>query len=161
MVALQFYQPEDFSALNYVLNDLQMRHTSTVDFALQRTQMRVEKEIFTDHPVTIFYDCEVVGFFILDFGNDKFELTENENSVLLRSLSINPKFQGKGIGKAAIFLLTAFIQNNFPIADEIVMTVNLKNDVAHHIYLDAGYQFEGKTKEGRSGLQFVLSKNVK
>lgn len=161
MVTLQFYKPADYSALNYVLNDVQMRHTSTVDFALNRTEKRVEKEIFTDYPITIFYNEEAVGFFILDFGKDKFELIENENSILIRSLSINPKFQGKGIGKSAMFLVTEFIQNNFPNVNEIVLTVNVKNDVAHQIYVEVGFQFEGKTKEGRSGLQYILSKKFK
>jgi N-acetylglutamate synthase-like GNAT family acetyltransferase len=36
---------------------------------------------------------------VLDFGKDKFELTDNESSVLVRSLSVNPQMQGRGIGK--------------------------------------------------------------
>lgn len=158
MVTLQFYKKEDFSALNYVLDDVQMRHTSTVDLALKRTRERIENEIFTDYPITIFYNEKAVGFFILDFGKDKFELTQNENSILIRSLSINPKFQGQGIGKSAMFLVTDFIQTNFPNVNEIVLTVNVKNEIAHQIYVEVGFQFEGKTKEGRSGLQYVLCK---
>jgi predicted N-acetyltransferase YhbS len=48
----------------------------------------------------------------LDFGNDKFELTDNENSVLVSSLSVNPQMQGRGIGKIAMMLIDDFVRKN-------------------------------------------------
>ncbi|STY87262.1 Uncharacterised protein [Moraxella ovis] len=45
---------------------------------------------------------QVVGFFVLDIGQDKYRYTDNPNAVLLRSMSINPVFQGKGYAKRAL-----------------------------------------------------------
>jgi GNAT superfamily N-acetyltransferase len=110
--------------------------------------------------VTIFYNDQPAGFFVLDFGKDKFELTDNENSALLRSLSVNPQMQGKGIGKAAMLKADDFAKDRFKSCDEIVLAVNQKNDSAYHIYLKAGYIYDGKTRIGRSGPQYLMYKKL-
>ena len=157
MISLQFYKPEDFSELNYVLNEIQLQNTMTVDGALKRTKQREKKNDFSGYPVTIFLDKKAVGFFILDFGEDKWSLSENANAVLLRSLSINPEFQGKGIGRSAMLLVVEFVQDNFSKVNEIVLAVNKKNEAAHQLYLACGFQYCGITRIGRNGLQYILS----
>ncbi|PRB84872.1 GNAT family N-acetyltransferase [Chryseobacterium culicis] len=157
MIHLEFFKQEDLSGVSYALDENQMRFTATAQQALQSISERNDEDAF---PVTIFENDAAVGFFVLDFGNDKLELTDNENSVLLRSLSVNPQMQGKGIGKAAMLEVGNFVKNHFNTCDEIVLAVNQKNNSAYHIYLQAGYIYDGKTRIGRSGPQYLMYKKL-
>lgn len=158
MVTLEFFVPEKHLAqLGYNLDEEQQRFTTTVDQALENIEGRNGHEAF---PVTILNDHAAAGFFVLDFGHDKLELTDNNNSVLVRSLSVNPELQGKGIGKTAMMQVDEFVKDNFKYCDEIVLAVNQKNDSAYHIYLKAGYIFDGKTRIGRSGPQYLMYKKL-
>jgi GNAT superfamily N-acetyltransferase len=155
MIKLAFFKQEDFSGINYTLDEQQQQYTATTEKALQRIKDRNDSKAFA---VTVFEDEKPAGFFVLDFGDDKFELTDNKNSVLLRSLSVNPELQGKGIGKTAMQKTDDFVERNFPECDEIVLAVNQKNNSAYHVYLKTGYITNEKTIIGRSGPQYVMSK---
>lgn len=157
MVNLKFFTPEDLSGVSYDLDEDQMRFTATAQQALQSISERDDSDAF---PVTIFEDDIPAGFFVIDFGKDKFELTDNENSALIRSLSVNPEMQGRGIGKAAMLKVDGFVKENFKNCDEVVLAVNQKNDSAYHIYLQAGYIYDGKTRIGRSGPQYLMYKKL-
>jgi len=156
MIHLEFFKPEDLSGVSYALDENQMRFTATAQQALQSISER-DDDAF---PVTIFENDQVVGFFVLDFGKDKFELTDDKTSVLLRSLSVNPQMQGRGIGKIAMLEVGNFVKNHFGDCKEIVLAVNQKNDSAYHIYLQSGYIFDGKTRIGRSGPQYLMYKKL-
>ncbi|RXM49758.1 MULTISPECIES: GNAT family N-acetyltransferase [unclassified Chryseobacterium] len=158
MISLVFFKPEEhLSGVSYSLDENQLRFTASANQALQSIEAREDDDAF---PITILVNNIPAGFFVLDFGNDKFELTENENSVLVRSLSVNPELQGKGIGKAAMLQVDDFVRKNFKDCDEIVLAVNQKNDSAYHIYLKAGYIYDGKTRIGRSGPQYLMYKKI-
>lgn len=157
MVHIAFFTQEDFSGVNYTLDEEQQKYTSSAEKALQRIKERMDSKAFA---VTVFEDEKPAGFFVLDFGEDKSEFTDNQNAVLLRSLSINPVLQGKGIGKAAMQKVDCFVKENFPDCNEIVLAVNQKNDSAYHIYVKTGYLYEGKTCIGRSGPQYVMFKKL-
>lgn len=157
MVSLQFFTEKDLNEVNYALDEIQMQYTSTAELALQRIKERNDHKAF---PITIFEDGKAVGFFVLDFGDDKFDLTDNQNSTLLRSLSINPQSQGKGIGKSAMLQVDDFVRKNFKDCDEIVLAVNQNNISAYELYLKVGYHYEGKTRIGRSGLQYLMFKKL-
>jgi GNAT superfamily N-acetyltransferase len=157
MINLEFFKPEDLSGVSYALDENQLRFTASPEEALQRIKEREEGSAF---PVIILDDDVPVGFFVLDFGKDKLELTDNESSVLLRSLSVNPEVQGKGIGKKAMLAVGDFVKKNFKDCQEIVLAVNQKNSLAYHIYLQAGYTYDGKTRIGRSGPQYLMHKKL-
>ncbi|TLX26095.1 GNAT family N-acetyltransferase [Chryseobacterium indologenes] len=157
MIQLRFFTKGDLSELNYALDENQSRFTANVEQALRNLELREDHKGFA---VTITEDEKPVGFFVLDFGEDKFELTDNESSVLVRSLSVNPEMQGKGIGKAAMLKVDGFVRDNFRNCNEIVLAVNQKNEAAYHIYLSVGYVDEGKTRIGRSGPQYLMYKKL-
>lgn len=157
MVRLEFFKPEDIVGVGYDLDEDQSRFTATARKALRNIEERDDDDAF---PITIFEDQTPVGFFVLDFGKDKFELSDNGNSVLIRSLSVNPNMQGKGIGKLAMAMVDDFVRKHFRHCDEIVLAVNQKNESAYHIYLKAGYIYEGKTRIGRSGPQYLMHKKL-
>lgn len=85
-------------------------------------------------------------------------MTDNPDSVLLRALSVNPEFQGKGIGQSMMAILDDFIKEHDKDCNEIVLSVNETNNLAFQIYLKTGYVFNGKRINGRSGPQLVMSK---
>lgn len=158
MITLEFFKPEEhLSGVSYRLDENQLRFTASANQALQSIKVRDDHDAY---PITILENHVPAGFFVLDFGKDKLELTENENSVLVRSLSVNPEMQGKGIGKAAMMQVDDFVKKNFKDCDEIVLAVNQKNDSAYHIYLKAGYIYDGKTRIGRSGPQYLMYKKL-
>ncbi|MFZ4931156.1 GNAT family N-acetyltransferase [Chryseobacterium sp. Mn2064] len=157
MVTLAFFNPEDLVAVSYTLDESQLRFTASAVQALYNIEKREDSDAF---PITIFENDSPAGFFLLDFGHDKFELTDNKNAVLLRSLSVNPQMQGKGIGKKAMLKVDVFVKENFKNCTEIVLAVNQKNNSAYHIYLEAGYIYDGKTRIGRSGPQYLMYKKL-
>ncbi|WP_336961139.1 GNAT family N-acetyltransferase [Chryseobacterium contaminans] len=158
MVRLEFFKPDEhLSGVSYTLDESQLRFTASANQALQSIGEREDNDAY---PITILENNVPVGFFVLDFGEDKFGLTDNENSVLVRSLSLNPEMQGRGIGKIAMTLVDDFVRENFKHCDEIVLAVNQKNESAYHIYLKAGYIYDGKTRMGRSGPQYLLYKKL-
>ncbi|KQT25825.1 GNAT family acetyltransferase [Chryseobacterium sp. Leaf405] len=157
MVSLRFFNQEDFPDLNYPLTELQLEYTSSAEFALKRI---AERNTDLEFPVTIFKNKKPVGFFTLDFGEDKLDITDNQNSTLLRSLSINPELQGQGIGKVAMLKIDDFIKENFKDCKEIVLAVNQNNISAYELYLKVGYQYDGKNRMGRSGMQYLMYKKL-
>lgn len=157
MINLQFFKSEDFSEVSYTLNETQLKYTSTAEFALNRIK---DRNTGLEFAITIFEGDKAAGFFTLDFGDDKFDLTNNPNSTLLRSLSINPQLQGKGIGKASMIQIDDFVRTYFKHCDEIVLAVNQNNISAYELYIKVGYIYEGKTRIGRSGPQNLMYKKI-
>jgi Acetyltransferases len=160
MVLLEFFKPEDLRGLNYSLDEVQSRFTATAELALQRIEERGAMNDFHAFPITVFHQDEVAGFFVLDFGEDKLDLTDNADSALVRSLSINPELQGKGIGKSAMLKLDDFVRENFKECNELVLAVNEENSLAFDLYLKTGYLYDGKTRMGRNGLQYLMHKKL-
>ncbi len=157
MIYLKFFTLEDLPGVSYTLDENQLRFTASAEQALQSIEAREDDDAF---PVTIFDEGKPVGFFVLDFGKDKLELTDNARSALIRSLSVNPQMQGRGIGKTAMLKLDGFVRENFKDCDELVLAVNQQNESAYHIYLKAGYIYDGKTRIGRSGPQYLMYKKL-
>ncbi len=162
MVKLYHFKPEDLSFLNYHLDAVQADFTASAASSLEKIRERNDTGDFNAFPVTVFENENQAGFFVLDFGNDKLELTENPKSVLARSFSVNPGFQGKGIGTSAMKLIPEFLKNNgFAETEEIVLAVNNKNTSAYQLYIKAGYEDYGKTRPWKSGFQHLLSMKIK
>lgn len=158
MVSLNFYQTRDLADLDFQLDEIQSDYSALPKLALERIEERNLNDDFFAYPVTVFAEGKIAGFFVLDFGNDKFEFTAQSDSVLLRSLSINPKFQGKGIGTSVMNAIDVFVKEHFHDCREIVLSVNKRNISALEIYLKTGYHLTGKIKEGRSEPQLVMAK---
>ena len=143
--------------LNYSLSEEQINFTALPEQTFQRLEERIDNDA---KPITILLDDEPIGFFVLDYGEDKLDLTKNENSLLLRSLSINPAFQGKGFGKIAMNLVDDFVKENFPTINELVLAVNFLNKSAYDLYLKVGYIDDGSQREWINGMQHLLRKKI-
>ncbi len=158
MIRLNKYNPTDFDVLNgYLLDNIQAQFTADIDYCInERKDLNDSDKII----VVITFEGMPVGFFVLDSGADKFTLTDNPNAVVIRSLSVNPKYQGKGIGKQAMTLVPDFLREYLPNINEIVLSVNCKNQTAYQVYKKAGYTDTGRKIDGPIGQQYVLNQKL-
>src|SRR5690606_348492 len=153
MIQIDVYKDIDYSALEYRLPDGQAMFTSHISDCLASGVLNNAYKTL----LTIRFHHSIVGFFILDQGNDKFVLTDNQYAIVIRSFSINPIYQGKGIGQQAMMAVSHYVQNNFTDVNEIVLSVNSKNINAYHTYLKAGFVDTGECIDRPIGVQNVLS----
>lgn len=157
MVQLDTYKDADYNALNYQLPEEQSQFTTSIDDCVNQ---RKDLEDPDKSIIVIRLDDTPIGFFILDKGTDRLQLTENPKSLLMRSYSINPEYQGNGYGKKVMELVDDYIREYYTSVEEVVLSVNLKNEHAYQVYLKSGFEDKGKKIEGIKGLQYVLSKRL-
>ncbi len=153
MMMFAQYNSAFFESLNYKLDAHQARFTMGIEAWVDPSFSPPSGNI-----IVIMFDDRPAGFFVLDRGADKLQLTGNESSVLLRSFSVNPDYQGKGIGKWAMRSVDEYVKRQMPDVEEIVLSVNLENTLAYRLYIGAGFTDTGKTINGIAGPQHVLSK---
>lgn len=152
MITLAAYEEKYREALeNYSLSEEQLLFTRHPLEMLERSE-----QILTYTPIVILEDKQVSGFFVLDSGQDKYHYTDEPESILLRSYSIHPDFQGRGIAKISIGLIAAYTTEHFPKVNQIVLGVDEANKVAQAVYLKAGFIDEGRRFNGRSGAQMAM-----
>lgn len=112
------------------------------------------------YPVVILADTIPVGFFLLNATERVKEYSDNPKAMLLTSLSLNWKKQGKGYAKRGMQLLAEFVRMEFKNCNEIILAVNHKNKAAQQLYLTIGFQDTGRRKNGRLGEQFILNRCI-
>lgn len=144
MISLVTYNSAHFDALTgYSLNAEQRQYViEPYQWFSGATLLTTKEQI----GVTILYQNLAVGFFILDYSENKQEYSANPHAVLLRSFSINPSYQGRGIAKRVIAAdcLNLFVRSVLPKCNEIVLAVNPSNQIAHHLYLATDFHATGK-----------------
>lgn len=107
--------------------------------------------------VVIAVDSQAAGFFILHTGKRIAEFYKDyQGAVLVRAFLVDYACQGRGIAKAAMALLPAFVRIHLPAVHEIVLTVNERNLAAGHLYLGAGFRDHGLRRTGSKGPQKIL-----
>ncbi|MFF2754723.1 GNAT family N-acetyltransferase [Psychrobacillus sp. NPDC058041] len=152
MITLAPYEMKYQAALeNYPLSEEHLSFTAHPLELLDRSE-----NTSTYSPIVILENGIVVGFFVLDSGEDKFNYTDKQESILLRGYSVHPSYQGNGIAKKSMGLLREYSNENFPHVSQIVLGVNEANKAAQSVYLRAGFIDEGKRFNGRSGVQIAM-----
>lgn len=151
------YTSSHFVPLSYRLNEEQSQFTTSIDQCInQRKDLKDPDKLI----ITILADETPIGFFILDKGADRVELTENPASLLILSYSINPEYQGKGYGKHVMESVEDYVRKHYDGINELVLSVNIQNEHAYRIYLKAGFEDTGRQITGIRGAQYVLSKHI-
>lgn len=80
-----------------------------------------------------------------------------EGAVALRSFMIDAGRQGEGLGGRALDAIHAYVAGRHPDRERILLTVNVLNEAAVHVYRRAGYRDSGELYHGGlAGPQFVL-----
>ncbi len=108
------------------------------------------------HPIVIVAEGPV-GFFLLHDTERVQTYTESAHALLLSIFSINHPFQGNGYAKAALRQLPAYVRQQFPKTQEVVLSVNLKNDAAFALYEKVGFSDTGRRITGPVGEQRIMS----
>ncbi|WP_407486122.1 GNAT family N-acetyltransferase [Elizabethkingia anophelis] len=154
MTEIVSYNDEHYEALtSYILDETQSQFSLVPREILDNSEIMENKGRFQ---YTILHESNVVGFFSLDFSADLQNYSDSANAVLLRALSMNPEFQGKGIAKSAMIMLPDFVKKHFPEVEKIVFGVNATNENAYKLYLKTGYLDSGKIYEGVKGPQHIM-----
>ncbi|WP_134701059.1 GNAT family N-acetyltransferase [Ammoniphilus sp. YIM 78166] len=109
------------------------------------------------HPIVIVNEGAPVGFFILHTSERVKEYTEHPRALLLTAFSIDYKQQGKGFAKLAMQQIPAFVAQELPGYDEVVLAVNHKNLPAQQLYQKVGFHDTGRRKMGAIGEQYIYS----
>lgn len=156
-MTVRHYQEAHFPFLDYELHEAQKQFSRLPQYSIVE---RGDLEDPLKTPVTILYEDRPVGYFVLDRGSDRLLLTDEPKSLLLRTLSVHPEFQGKGIAKKAMLETPEFIRLNFLDIKELVLTVNCRNAAAYQLYITTGFLDAGKKTGGRHGPQHILSKKI-
>lgn len=151
MLSLSLHQDHHQSALRYQLSDEQSQFTALPSDWFNDTKV---------HRIVILWDNEPIGFFVLDGGDDKYAYTDNQHTLLLRSMSINPAFQGQGLAKSALLILPIFIMDNDILCHQIVLGVNHKNTKAQSLYQKTGFIDTGRTLMGMKGVQYIYELSI-
>ncbi|AIL44966.1 GNAT family N-acetyltransferase [Elizabethkingia anophelis] len=158
MVKILEYQTEHFADLtSYTLPEEQAMFSRIPAEVLNNPRIDDETDRFY---YTIMYNDKAVGFFLLEFAHDRWYKPQDETAALLRSLTLNPEFQGKGIAKEMMIQLPDLVRKQFPDVKEIAFGVNFKNTSAYQMYLKAGYQDSGKSFDGPKGPQHIMVKEL-
>lgn len=153
-VSLLFYSAENKAQMqSYHLTKQQLEYTAHPIDALKKC-----KEDPSRYPVVILTGTVPAGFFVLHEKEGVRPYSKNPNAILLRAYSVQTAFQGKGIAKSSIELLTLFLAESFPTIDEIVLAVNSANGVAQQLYKKSGFRDTGRKINGKSGEQYIFSK---
>lgn len=157
-VQLVFYEEEEHEAsiCGYELDVKQKEFTFMPRAALERFNGNGHCT-----PVVILDGNVPAGFFVLHAGPDALGDPGLEGYMLIRSLSVNPLFQGRGIGQQAMKLLPLFVKKFFPHIGELILLVNDGNDRASYVYKSAGYEDRGIRRQGPKGLQSVLHLSIR
>jgi len=80
-----------------------------------------------------------------------------DGAVALRSFMIDAGRQGEGLGGRALDAIHAYVAGRHPDRERILLTVNVRNEAAVHVYRRAGYRDSGELYHGGlAGPQFVL-----
>ena len=90
-VTLVLYDPAHAADLDYRLHGEQAQYSVSPQERLQNGRFAAPDCL----AVTILCQNRPIGFFILDKGSDRLTYSTNPRAVLLRSMSVNPAYQGK------------------------------------------------------------------
>ncbi|MFA1822113.1 GNAT family N-acetyltransferase [Virgibacillus oceani] len=108
------------------------------------------------HSIIIDYHGSAIGYFVLHKGSKVENYFTNDFALLLRTYSVDSRYQGMGIAKQSMKLLPAFVKQHFPEINEIVLAVNQRNAAAQHVYMESGFLDTGRRLMGRKGEQLIF-----
>ncbi|WP_255731568.1 GNAT family N-acetyltransferase [Phaeobacter sp. B1627] len=102
-----------------------------------------------------------VGFFKIDLKYPDTQTFTRAGDLGLRAFMIDRWRQGTGLGSATLRALPRFLRHSYPDAKALVLTVNIRNQIAVRRYLDTGFQLTGDIHDGgHAGPQYVMRQRI-
>ncbi len=128
----------------------QVVYCGTVDMAF-----RSEEEELDFYAIRNGAGC--VGFFKIDLKYPRTQGFARPGDLGLRAFMVDHRHQGGGIGSGALMALPGYLARRYPQAEALVLTVNIRNQVAVRAYLKCGFRDTGEIHEGGlAGPQHVM-----
>jgi RimJ/RimL family protein N-acetyltransferase len=134
----------------------QIEFAGSVERAVAACESASEDEVAG---LAILQGAHPVGFVVLSRGS-KQPAWAPGGSVALTAMRIDSREQGKGLGKAALGLLDAWLGQHWPTADTLALCVDEENHAGRRAYAAAGFAEYTEPKLGRIGVVRYLSKRL-
>ncbi|MGF9977258.1 GNAT family protein [Viridibacillus arvi] len=109
-----------------------------------------------NQPFVVVYEGKLVGCFALYTNKRGNIYTNNENSVIFKSFSIDSRFQRKGFALNVLKLLPTITKQHYPEKNEIILTVHHTNIAAINLYIKAGFKEQESRFEGDYGEELIF-----
>lgn len=156
-MTLKFYDGSHYGDLErYVLTEAHEYYSATPLDALKSCENIEERNL-----VLIIQRRQVAGVFILQSGDIVQKYTTNPDALVMFNYSVDSTKQGHGVATASFRELDAFVDENYDGVEEIALGVNVKNEVAQHVYKKGGFTDTGHSFMGPLGRQIIMSKGIK
>jgi ribosomal protein S18 acetylase RimI-like enzyme len=141
--------PDDQAAANALtVAKEQMPFVEPMPLALNTTDLQRDNFVMESN-------AEIVGFFQIDTQAPAYIA---QPMLELCQVVVDHKHQGRGLGRQFIRLLPALLKQQYPNAPGIVLTVNCRNKMAHHVYAASGFHDTGELYNGGpSGPQHIMT----
>ena len=110
-------------------------------------------------PFAVVHEGQAIGYGVLDRSPLLLALlpVDPAHTVLLRAFYLDRRFQGRGLGRAAIARIAALVRDRWADVHHVTLTVNVTNVRAREAYLAAGFRDVGERYTGgTAGPQQVL-----
>lgn len=103
----------------------------------------------------------IIGFFKLDTAYASRYRFCVQNSIGLRTLAVDQRLQGKGLGTKTVEALNTYLARYYQSYDFVYLTVNCKNPVAIACYQKGGFEDTGELYlGGEAGPQHVMRRKI-
>jgi RimJ/RimL family protein N-acetyltransferase len=142
------FEEKDYAAITkYCLPKEQAIYTS-----LPIDVIKAFKNDRNNQPFVVYLHDNLVGCFAL--GENQY--TSNENAIILKSLSIDSRYQKKGYALNTLRLLPDILKIKYPEKNEIILTVHHTNSPAINLYIKAGFIDNGLRFQGDYGEELIF-----
>ncbi|WP_462421884.1 GNAT family N-acetyltransferase [Salinicoccus sp. Marseille-QA3877] len=156
-VTLKYYDDSFYGNLEkYVLTEAHEYYSATPLDALKSCENIEGRNL-----VLIIQRRQVAGVFILQSGDIVQKYTTNPNALVMFNYSVDSTKQGHGVATASFRELDDFVNENYEGVDEVVLGVNVKNEVAQHVYKKGGFTDTGHSFIGPLGRQIIMSREIR
>jgi len=115
-----------------------------VEFTVSDIDKALAQLTDSEHPHLIVFDDRVVGFFIFDLNYAANHSFSSHNTIGVRSLLVDQRYQGRGIAGQAISLMPDYAKGLYPEFERLQLTVNCRNKAAYSCYLKYGFEDTGE-----------------
>ena len=107
-------------------------------------------------------DGDVVGFFRIDRAYSQIHSFAPPTGLGLRTVMVDASRQGMGVGRSLCQMLPAYLQEHYPRACSLWLTVNLRNPGAVRAYVKGGFVDTGEHwLGGDAGPQHIMKMSLR
>jgi GNAT superfamily N-acetyltransferase len=134
----------------------QVEFAGTIERAIAPCEAADQDEVAG---LRILHSAHPVGFVVVSRGS-KLPAWAPAGSAAITAMRVDPREQGKGIGKATLGLLDTWIGQQWSTTSVLALCVDEANHAGRRAYAAAGFKEYAEPKPGRIGVVRYLSKHL-